>query len=257
MEEEGNKTRQDPEAVNEFCENLLKGYPENGYVRFVVGVHHYGKANKDAAISEYKKAAKLLPKFPLPYYQIGVMYWQDGDYNQSITYLDEAMKADPDYAPAHFAKGRTYQSMSRFDAAIAQYKKAIEIIESKGTTNGEQLGKAYYNWGWILLNLSAPDNDQAIVVLTKAIRADAGYLDGYNQLGIAYKRRGKFKEAVNCYQEAIKHGDSSARIYFNLGVAHFRSGNSAEASAAFQKAISLDPNGQAGSLARQWLNNVK
>jgi len=95
------------------------------------------------------------------------------------------------------------------------------------------------------------------VVLTRAIKADPLRVEAYNELGIAYKRKGLFSDAIAAYKDGIKHGDNTATIYFNLGVSEYRSGNSANAKSAFERAIALDPGGSTGGTARQWLSRIR
>ena len=170
--------------------------------------------------------------------------------------LTKALLADPDFSPVFMAQGVAYKESQRFDLAIEQFEKAVEALKRKNISSGEQMGRVYYNWGWILVNQHAPDNDQAIVVLGKSIKADPFRFEAYNELGITYKRKGMYSDAVKTYKEGINRGDNSAMIFFNLGVSEYRSGNAGDARESFKKAISLDSHGQVGRMARQWLNQI-
>jgi len=78
-----------------------------------------------------------------------------------------------------------------------------------------------------------------------------------NELGIAYKRKAMYSDAIATFTQCIKNGDNTATIYFNLGASESRSGNSENARRAFEEAIASDPNGSTGGTARQWRSRVR
>lgn len=257
MDEERSKVRGDRASIDKFCKDILQRNPANGFVRFAVATHLIGTDDAARAIEEYKKAMELAPTFAASYYQLGAYYGLKRNWTEQMAWMDKAIKIDPRYSPAYVGRGMAYKETGRLDLAAEQFKKAVEVLEENKITSGEQLGRAAYNWGWILVNRPSPDNDQAITILTKAIKADPLRFEAYNELGIAYKRKGQFPDAIKTFKEGINKGDTTSIIYFNLGVSEYRNGNNQGAQAAFKKAISLDPNGSTGSTARQWLGRIQ
>ena len=255
MEEVNRKVKTGDAEVDAFCDDLVAASPKNAFAHFVNATRYNDDSEK--AIKEYTKTVELAPDFAPAYYQIGVLSGKKGNYAEQSAWMDRAIKADPQYAPAYVARGHSYKETGRLAAAIDEFKKAVQVLESNKIRSGDQLGRALYNWGWILVNQPSPDNDQAIVVLTRAIKADPLRVEAYNELGIAYKRKGLFSDAIAAYKDGIKHGDNTATIYFNLGVSEYRSGNSANAKSAFERAIALDPGGSTGGTARQWLSRIR
>lgn len=254
MDIESEKVPAGSSAVAAFCEGMLAAHPTNAFARFANAARLNRQPEK--AIAEYRKAAELAPNFAAPCYQIGVILGTQRRHREALASLDAAIQADPGFAPAYVARGNNHKDGGRLAAAVGEYKKAVEILESRKIESGDQLGRALYNWGWVLINQPSPDNDEGIKILTRAIRADPKRLEAYNELGIAYKRKNRFADAIAAYQEGIKLGDNSAMIWFNLGVSEYRNGNSAGARSAFRKASELDPNGSTGATARQWLGRV-
>jgi superkiller protein 3 len=257
MAQEAQKAKGNTSLIDTFCQDLLSQNMNNAYAHFIVATNLDDKGDTEKAIGEYKRAIELDPKFAVPYYQIGVHLGQMGKHTEKLAWLDKALTADPNYFPAYEAKGSAYKDMGRLDSAIAHFKTAVEKLEATNLTTGELMGRACYNWGWILVNQPSPDNDQGIAILTKAIKADPRQLSAYNELGIAYKRKGQFANAIRVYRDGISKGENTAMIYFNLGVAEYRNGNSSAAKTAFEKSVTLDPNGQTGSMARQWMGRIQ
>jgi len=258
MSDEFDKSKSDKSAINTFCDELLNHNPKNGYVTFLDGVRLYDLGETVKGISSYKKSIDLDPKFAAPYVQIGLHYGQkEKDNSQEILWLNKAIAADQTYYPAYYALGAAYNEMGKQSLAIEQFKKTLELLEAAKISKGQPFGDASYNLGWMFLNQSPPDNDKGIDLMEKAIAADPNRLEAYTELGIAYKRKGQFSKSVQTYKNGISKGADSAKIYFNLGVSEYRNGNTQGAKTAFQKAISLDPGGQIGNLAKQWLGQVQ
>jgi Flp pilus assembly protein TadD len=173
-----------------------------------------------------------------------------------MTWIDKAIAAAPGEYTVYVAKGVAYAESGRRDLAMDFFKKAVGLLEAAKVSKGQPMGRAYYNLGWMYINQASPDNDSGIAMMQKAIAADPYTLEAYNELGIAYKRKGRFADAIATYKDGISKGAGDAELYFNLGVAEYRNGNRTGAKTAFEKAITLDPNGQMGSQARQWLGRM-
>ena len=83
----------------------------------------------DKAISECKNAIALDPDFGNPYNDIGAYLIQKGNYDESLTWLELALKS-PNYENRHFAHvniGKILEYKGMWFEALQEYKKAIEI----------------------------------------------------------------------------------------------------------------------------------
>lgn len=63
----------------------------------------------------------------------------------------------------------------------------------------------------------------------------------YNNLGIAYRERGKINEAMSAYRRAIEINHGDAYAYNNLGIIYNDTGDKEQAAAYYQKAVEVDP----------------
>jgi tetratricopeptide (TPR) repeat protein len=257
MEDAGRKARGDRGQIDRFCLDLVTRHPDNPHVLFLVATNDYDNGDREKAVARYRRVVETAPGTAWAYYQLGIHYGKQGRWSDQIAWLDKAVQADAQYSPAYSGRGAAYKEMGRLDLAAAEFKRGVEVLEARNITSGDQFGRAAYNWGWILVNRPVPDNEGAIAVLSKAIKADPKRLEAYNELGIAYKRLGRFADAIRTYRACIANGGGDAALYFNLGVSEYRNNNMTEARAAFEKAVSLDPAGQTGATARQWLGRIR
>jgi peptidoglycan/xylan/chitin deacetylase (PgdA/CDA1 family) len=83
--------------------------------------------------------------------------------------------------------------------------------------------------------------DEAIEVWKRGLTIDPGYVHLYNNMASALKSRGRFNEARNIYQEALKRSPSYW-VYFNMGLLEREANNPALAQRYFQACLQLFPN---------------
>jgi len=147
----------------------------------------------------------------------------------------------------HYNKGVDLNNEGRYDEAIAEYNKAIEIDQN--FTN------AYINRGYDYLKKK--QYDPAITDYTKAIELDPEYAKSYNGRGTAYMYIKRFNSAVLDFNKAIEldpnlTGAYTGRDYsteiltqaseHNLkGVTLADTGKYSEAFTSFSKAIEVYP----------------
>ena len=97
----------------------------------------------------------------------------------------------------------------RFDEAIAQYQKALEIKPD--------VRQAHNNLGIVLAECGRVD--EAIAHYRKALEIEPDYADAYNNLGIALANRGQLDEAIDDYRKALKIKPDYAEAHNNLAIA--------------------------------------
>src|SRR5262249_24112982 len=108
-------------------------------------------------------------------------------------------------------------SLGRFDEAIAQLKKAIELDPLSLVINSD-LGNTYYR---------ARRYDDAIAQLRKTIDLDPGFYYAHWNVGSALAAKGSIDRAIEEYQKARELNDDPSMLGF-LANAYGTSGNKAE-----------------------------
>ena len=73
------------------------------------------------------------------------------------------------------------------------------------------------------------------------IQANPESAVAYNNLGVVYRRLGRFDEAVTAYRKALALDPSLGTVHRNLGVALMRTGAWREAREAFTEALQIEP----------------
>ena len=155
------------------------------------------------AITSFEQLSMLHPKNALPYYYLGIMFYEQGHYRSAISCFGVAISADevdeekfnfPDVNP-HCARGLAYLQRGEYMRAIADFDKAIR----------------------------------------------RGYGEAYADRGDARRRIGEYELAMDDYNQAIELNAGLAYAYLGRGELNLLIGENEKAQTAFDMAVNLDP----------------
>jgi tetratricopeptide (TPR) repeat protein len=151
----------------------------------------------------------------------------DFDMAGSVSEFQRAIALNPNDATAHQWFGEpTLTALGRFDEAIAEEKRAIEL-EPLSPNNNTDLG-------WILI--MARRYDDAIAQLHKAMEIDPTFYYAHVILGVALQAKGELADAIAEYMKAEQlGGDLESRPLLA-----FAKAQSGDKSAAVQMLAELD-----------------
>ena len=107
-------------------------------------------------------------------------------------------------------QGVAYLDRQRYDEAIAEFNKALEIDPN--------FADAYYNRG--LANAKKGSFNEAISDYTKAIQINPDDSDFYYNRGIAYYKKNDFDPAISDYTKAIQIRPDPT-VYYNRALVYY------------------------------------
>ena len=135
----------------------------------------------------------------------------------------------------------------RYDEAEQQYQLAAQIAPDDARAFAG-LGNVYVDQGKFT---------QAVDAYQKAIKVKPDYNGAYLPLAFSLARLNRYPEAIDVYKETLKR-DSSPEVYNNLSFAYNHSGKYEEAVEASQQAIKLlGETGEAYKLGFQERNEIR
>src|SRR5712671_4088693 len=167
-----------------------------------------------------KKALELDDTLAEAHTSLALAIWlYDFDSSQAIREFQRAIEVNPNYAIAHQQYGNnTLSALGRFDDAIVEGKRAVELDPLSLVINSDLGGNYYY----------ARRYDEAIAQLRKLLEMDPGYYYAHVDLGQVLAAKRAFGEAISEYQKARALNDDPF-ILGLLGHAYASSGNKTEA----------------------------
>lgn len=99
------------------------------------------------------------------------------------------------------------------------------------------------NLGMVLTDLGEYAN--AANALEKAVAKEPKWVFAMNELGIAYRKQDKYKEAISWFKKAIDRDETFVAAHFNLAESEIKSGNMGNAKKSYEKLKKMGQNSYA------------
>jgi Tfp pilus assembly protein PilF len=198
---------------------------------------------------------------------LGTLTWRQCHiYKDRETLWLDIIHKNPDSSMAHINLAAEYDKQGRFDEAIDQLKKALQLNPDDAQIYGDlgwlfvkktNLDEAedffliaqklepnnvtmHNNLG--LLYMKKEDFDKAISYFQQALQIIPELADLHVNLGNAFRLKGDFNQAMNHYSEAIRIKPNFAAAHYNLGYLLEQSGKLDEAIHEYIKTLAINPN---------------
>ena len=137
------------------------------------------------------------------YLQLAHVFYNEKQYDRSLSLLDKAMGLKPDYAEAYNERGSVYADLNQREQAIADYTKALEI-DQINTTAYYRRAEMYYKLKQYALSIE--DYSSLLELYPRDISS-------YHDRASAYVSLHRYKEALDDYTKALNINPQSAHLY--------------------------------------------
>ena len=97
---------------------------------FNKGIAYYDQGEFDEAIEEFTEAIELDPEYAIAYYNRGWAYDEKGEYDEAIADYNKAIELDPELDVAYFTRGFLYMALGEKEKAISDFEKCIEVSKT-------------------------------------------------------------------------------------------------------------------------------
>ncbi|KPJ88479.1 MAG: hypothetical protein AMS17_05290 [Spirochaetes bacterium DG_61] len=120
------------------------------------------------------------------FFQRGLKYYQEGDFQIAIAHLEEAKKTVPREALIYFYLGNSYYEIKDLDNAILNFTTGLNFTDKKGVYF-YNLGNCYFLKG---------NYDFAAEMYSKASQNDPTLYDSYLNAGNAFYKKGDIPKTI-------------------------------------------------------------
>ncbi len=152
-------------------------------------------------------------------------------WGSDLTLWEDAVKKAPGMRRARANYGRALQHIGRREAAMAAYRKTIEIDPRNGEAYNN-IATLYHEQG---------NFDEAIHWYKEALQRYPNYDEIYLNLGDAHFQKGEHEASARMFVKALKIDGSRGSNWSNYGLVLQEAGRLDDAKRAYEKAISLSP----------------
>ena len=155
------------------------------------------------------------------------------DYDAATRDLDEAIDKAPDWAAAHFERGKLWLRTDDMIKASESFQRAANLLPG--------FGSAWANLGGTLGELDRPQ--EALAAFERALALDPSSPQALNNVGVVRRELGRLSESEAAFRQVIQLTPGMAFGHYNLGHTLFLQGR-------FQAALSAYADGQARDAER-------
>ncbi|MCC6758431.1 MAG: tetratricopeptide repeat protein [Candidatus Omnitrophica bacterium] len=151
-------------------------------------------------------------------------------WRNASTLWSAVIKHSPNLAMAYVHRGAEYHEKGELLAAVADYRKAIELKNDP-----------YARSNLAMIFKEAGRYQDAIAEYTRSIETTPAFWGAYFDRGNLYREIGKYPLAIADYTKVLKILPGYAEAYENRGTAYFLSDNEPAALADFNFAVRFNP----------------
>lgn len=213
------------------CDEAIELDANNKEVYYCKGLCLFGKDEYKGAIECFEKAIEKDERYSSAYYYKILSLLNISRNDDALKNLDRAINMGLENLDRfHDLKGDFYSYQNKYNEAIAEYKKAIEINSA--------FAPYYYSTGFNLGNISR--FEEALKYLDKAIEIDPSITNYYISRSHAYYNLGKYKECIEDCDKALQIEPNFLPAYRNKAWACYKLERIEEAEKLCQDALKLD-----------------
>ncbi len=170
--------------------------------------------------------------------QQGNFLYKDGKYEEALEAFKGFHEKTPEFFEIHINLGNCLQKLEKYDEAVVQYNKFLEIAKEK-ELKIELQAQAMASIGEIHLKKNEMDKAQSYFMKSIELNPKDEIL-AYNVAEIFFGN-GKNEEAIKYYEIASKAKPKWGAPYVKLGYVYLNLGDMKKAVEAFSKFVELDP----------------
>jgi len=262
------ETRRIPEAIVELKKALplLKENQKQLQAEIYVSLAnaYNWKGIHKAAITACKKALEINPDLANAHYNLGFAYREEGNdelANREFALYDKLLKQEGEYVEIpeeptskdiekYITLGDNYFKEGKFDEAIAEYKKAMnikprdDILNKLGQVHQQKrlAGKAEGQTAEIDTFTSEEKTLDTMTGTTESDEIDQeSSIDELYDRGISYYDKGMIDKAIEEFKEVLELDPDDVETHYHLGNAYADKGMPDEAILIYKKVIEINP----------------
>lgn len=159
--------------------------PRRADARGQLGLAYAANAIPGAARTAFEQAAALDTTDARWRYHLALAHADEGNLPLALVHLDAAIARAPDYAPAHWRRGRWLLDLGRFDEAAAAFERCVRLEPDEPAARV----------GLARVALQRGDAQTALPILQRLAREVPGDAHVSQLLAAAYRRTGDLTRA--------------------------------------------------------------
>jgi len=234
------------EKALEASEAILEMKPGSPAGLMIMGDALKGLARRKEALKAYENASENAKFYLEPVKKMADFHAEEGNKEKLLECLLKLDELSPLNVERKVDIGELHVDMNHMDQAEEYFDKAISCANDETLGQVAEVGVQIAE---ILLNVKPELSEK---YFRKSIAAKKGSRDitlstAHNRLGIALRKQGKWREAIEEYMVAVDVSPHDENIRFNMAMAYMEGKEYHRALMHLRKAVEINPEFYAGN----------
>ena len=187
---------------------VMAGCTPPGADALMNGRERLDKGDVQEAIKAFEKATNFMPESARAWNYLGLAYHRDGQFIAARDAYDKSWSKDDNLAQSKFNKGCLLLETGQYALAITLFK-TFQMLKPQSKEVLPKLALAYYGEGEL---------ETARSIYEDILRQNEKMPSAWNGIGLILVQEGKFREAYDYFDTALKHQSNFSPSLFNQGV---------------------------------------
>ena len=196
--------------AEEILKKGLEKFPDTDRFKMNLALARFNAGKIDEAEGLCREILKSEPKNTRAYLLLAKIYKARGKIYEALSYYEKALKLEPKNISLKIEYAEVLSAMGRKSSALDIVN---ELLKEENGLHKEIKVSA----GFLLLNLGEYDRVITLCLEINSDEATAGDPRVWNQLGMAYFKKGNPQEAIKAYKKALDLDPKNALTLSNMG----------------------------------------
>lgn len=174
-------------------------------------------------------AAAQDPK-AMKYFSNSQEYYNDKKFDKAIAEINKALEIEPNNASSLMHRGNVYFAMKEYEKALIDYNWTI-VYNNKSSAGYFNRANTYY---------ALKNFDSAFADINQSIQLNSNYAPAFNVRGNIYSQFREYAKAIEDYTTSLKISPNSMSTYYNRALSYKFAGLYKNACDDLNTAISMD-----------------
>ncbi|GAB6036305.1 response regulator [Fundidesulfovibrio butyratiphilus] len=227
------------EAAN-LATKILELKPGSPAGLILLGDSFKGMNKNNEALSAYTKAMKNAQLYLEPIKKIAQLHRDTGNVAEETKMLERLDRLSPLNVERKIDLGGNYVALGDADRAKTIFDDAVKLANKEASSQLARVSRA------IAERCASHAPALSEQFLRQALEAKKGQLDKsdidtFNRLGITLRKQGRWAEAIQEYEKAVKVSPEDGALYYNMAMAFSEGRRFSDACYKLDKALELTP----------------
>lgn len=224
----------------DLCDKILEVKPGSAAALMLKGDVYKEMGRLDDALGAYEQAADGATMYLEPLKKLASVHKDAGNLQEQLAYLEKLDRLSPLNIDRKIDMGEIHMTFGNNEKAEALFTQAIKNATAEAENLIEETKRSIAE-RCIEKNPELSERFFRSILDGKKDNYKKSDVEIFNRLGIALRRQGKWKEAADEYEKALRISPRDENIHFNMAMAQTDGRNYQKAVLSVEQVLHINP----------------